>query len=116
MNGEQLVREIEWFLQTNHIDSFQKLRVLFFFYQHPASSWNGQQIAKQLYLGDGPLLERIITELQAVGLVNCVADRCKSNDKAGIKASVNHLTQTWQNPLARQKILDQVRRSILFNH
>ena len=108
--------EIGQFIQASHIDSFQKLRVLIFFYQHPESSWTGPQIAKQLYLGDGPLLEEIIAELQAAGLVNCVAQRCKLSDETGVRLSLRHLVSVCENPLARQEILDQVRHSAIFNH
>jgi hypothetical protein len=108
--------EIGRFIQANHIDSFQKLRVLVFFYQHPEASWTGPQIAEQLYLGDRPLLEEIIAELQAVGLVKCAAHRCKLNDVPGVKLSLRHLVNTCENPLARQEILDQVRHSAIFNH
>ena len=103
------------FIQVNHIDSFQKLRVLIFFYQHPESSWTGPQIAKQLYLGDGPLLEEIVTELQAAGLVSCVAHRCKLSNEAGVRLPLQHLINRYKNPLARQEILDQVRHSAIFN-
>jgi hypothetical protein len=111
-----MMTEIARFIQTRHIDSFQKLRVLFFFYQHPESSWTGQQIAEQLYLGDGPLLEEIIAELRTAGLVNCVAHRCRLNDEAGVRLSLQHLASKCENPLARQEILDQVRHTIIFNY
>ena len=37
------------FMQTRHIDSFQKLRVLYFFHKHTESGWTSQQIAEQLF-------------------------------------------------------------------
>jgi len=88
---------------------------LVFFYQHPKSSWTGPQLAKQLYLGDEPLLEKIIAELRAVGLVNCVARRSRLSDETGVRLSLQHLTNACENPLIRQEILDRVRQSANFN-
>jgi hypothetical protein len=102
--------EITQFIQTRHIDSYQKLRVLLFFYEHPDSSWTSPQIAARLYLGDGPLLEKIVADLQATGLVDCTANRCRLCNEAGIRLPLQHLVQTCENPLARQEILDSIRR------
>jgi hypothetical protein len=107
--------EIARFIQTRHIDSFQKLRVLVFFYQHPESSWTGPQLAKQLYLGDEPLLEEIIAELRTAGLVNCEARRCRLSDEITVRSSLRRLINVCENPLTRQEILDQVRHSPIFN-
>ncbi len=103
------MKEIAQFIQTRHIDSFQKLRVLIFFHKHAESSWTSPQIAERLYLGDGPLLEEIIVDLQAAELVDCVANRCKLSDEAGVRLPLQHLIKTCENPLARQEILDSVR-------
>ena len=101
--------ELAQFIQTRQIDSYQKLRVLLFFYEHADSSWTGPQIAARLYLGDGPLLEKILADLQAAGLVDCMADHCQLRNEAGIRLPLQHLAQTCQNPLARQGILDSIR-------
>jgi hypothetical protein len=107
---ERVTTEIVQFIQARHIDSFQKLRVLIFFHEHAESSWTSPQIATRLYLGDGPLLEKIIADLQAAGLVDCVANRCNLSDGAGVRLPLQHLVKTCENPLARQEILDTVRR------
>ena len=98
------------FIQTRHIDSFQKLRVLIFFHKHSESSWTSPQIVERLYFGDGLLLEEIIADLQAAGLVDCVANRCKLSNEAEVRSTLQHLVKTCENPLARQEILDTVRR------
>jgi hypothetical protein len=108
--------EIVQFIQAHHIDSFQKLRVLLFFFQHPESNWSGRQLAEQLYLGDGPLLDEIIAQLQAAGLVNCTAHHCKLSDEMGVKLSLQQLINRYKNPLARQEILDRVRHNTIFTH
>lgn len=105
--------EIIQFLQTRHIDSYQKLRVLIFFHAHADSSWTGEQIAERLYLGSGPLLDGIITDLHAAGLVDCVTTHCKLCQEAGIRAHLQYLVKTYEDPLARQEILDHIRRPVL---
>jgi hypothetical protein len=113
---ERMTTEIVQFIQTRHIDSFQKLRVLIFFHEHADSSWTSLQIAARLYLGDGPLLEKIIADLQAAGLVDCVARHCRLREEAGIRLGLQHLVKTCENPLARQEILDSVRRRALASY
>ena len=109
------MRKAVEFIQSRQIDSYQKLRVLIFFYDHADSSWSGRQIGTRLYLGDGPFLEEIITDLQAAGLLNCSAERCRLRDKAAISVDLEHLIKTCENPLARQEILDGLKqRSVVF--
>jgi hypothetical protein len=107
---ERVTTEIVQFIQARRIDSFQKLRVLIFFHEHAESSWSSPQIVERLYLGDGPLLEKIIADLQAAGLVDCVANYCKLSNDVGVRLPLQHLVKTCENPLARQEILDTVRR------
>jgi hypothetical protein len=104
-----MMTEITQFIQTRQIDSYQKLRVLLFFHNHADLSWTSSQIAGRLYLGDGPLLEEIIADLQATGLVDCTAGRCRLHNEAGLRVKLQHLVKTCENPLARQEILDTVR-------
>lgn len=107
---ERMTEEIVQFIQARHVDSFQKLRVLVFFHDHSELSWTSPQIVERLYFGDGFLLEEIIADLQAAGLVDCVANRCKLSDEAEVRSTLQHLVKTCENPLARQEILDTVRR------
>ena len=107
---ERVTTEIVHFIQARHIDSFQKLRILIFFHEHLESSWTSSQIVERLYFGDELLLEEIMADLQAVGLVECVANRCKLSDEAEVRATLQHLVKTCENPLARQEIFDTVRR------
>ncbi len=102
--------DIAKFIQARHIDSLQKLHLLLFLYQHPESSWTSQQMAEQLFLGDVPLLEDILVDLQAAGLIDCARHGCRARDEAGLRERLEYLVKTCQNPLARQEILDHVRR------
>jgi hypothetical protein len=99
------MKKVVEFIQSRQIDSYQKLRVLFFFYDHADSSWSSREIGTQLYLGEGPFVEGIIADLQAAGLLDWNADRCRLRDEAEITADLGHLIKTCENPLARQEIL-----------
>ena len=105
-----MMTEITQFIQTRQIDSYQKLRVLLFLHDHADSSWTSPQLAARLYLGDGPVLEEIIADLQAAGLVDCVARRCRLRNEAGLSVKLQQLVKTCESPLARQEILDNIRR------
>lgn len=59
--------ELTQFTQTKHIDSYQKLRILIFFYEHADSNWTSPQIAARLYLGDGPMDRCATSELGLFG-------------------------------------------------
>jgi hypothetical protein len=104
--------DIAKLIQTEHIDSFQKLRLLIFFHEHPESSWTSQQISKRLYLADVPLLEEMIADLQSAGLIDCAANRCKLSDDVCIRSHLQSLVKICEgeDPLARQEILDRVRQ------
>ena len=111
-----MMTEITQFIQTRQIDSYQKLRVLLFLHDHADSSWTSPQLAARLYLGDGPVLEEIIADLQAAGLVDCVARRCRLRNEVGLRVKLQHLVKTCENPLARQEILDSIRRHNLASY
>ena len=96
------------FIRVKHIDTFQKLRFLLFLQQHPDIKGTPQEFAKRLSLGDVPLLEEIITDLQKVGLVECVADHCILHDESDIRFCLGCLARVFEDPLARQKLLEQV--------
>jgi hypothetical protein len=111
-----MMSDIAKFIQARHIDSFQKLHLLLFLYQHPESSWTSQQMAEGLFLGDVPWLEEMIGELQAAGLVDCAGHGCKARDEAGLREHLEYLVKTCENPLARQEILNCVRHSGFVTH
>jgi hypothetical protein len=105
------MNDITKFIRARRIDSFHKLRLLAFLYQHPESSWTSQGIAERLYLGDVPLLERIIADLRSAGLVDCVGNGCTLHNEPGVRACLQRLGEMCEDPLARQQILDQVTHS-----
>jgi hypothetical protein len=84
------------FIRIKHIDSFQKLCFLLFLHQYPELTGTSREFAERLYFGD-------------VRLVDCVENRYKLNDGPDVRSSLQYLTGAFEDPLARQEILDQVR-------
>jgi hypothetical protein len=105
------MNDIVNFIRAHHIDSFQKLRFLIFLCRHSESSWSIQQIAEQLCLGDIPLLEGIIADMRATGLVDCAGDLCALSAGQQIRSRLRRLDRMCEDPQARQQILSYVRRS-----
>ncbi|GAB4414242.1 MAG: hypothetical protein Fur0044_08860 [Anaerolineae bacterium] len=97
------------FIRTWRIDSYQKLRALLFLYQHPELPRTCQQLAEKLSLGYLPLVDEIINYLQQVGLVKCERSSCKLNDDPEVRTNLSFLTQAYEDPLARQEVLDLVK-------
>jgi hypothetical protein len=105
------MRDIAKFIRARHIDSFQKLRLLVFLHRHPESNWTSQEIAERLYLGDVPLLEGILADLGAAGLVHCVGNGCTLHNEPGVRSCLQRLDEMCEDPLVRQQILDRVTHS-----
>lgn len=97
------------FIRSKHIDSFQKLRFLLFLYQHPGTMGTSQEFAERLYFGDSPLVTRIIQDLQRVGLLDCIENRYQLRNEPTIRMALQTLTEIFENPLARQALLDQIK-------
>jgi hypothetical protein len=98
------------FLHTRQINSFQKLRILLVMDQDPHRVGTYHQWAKWLYLGDTPLLEQILEELQQVGLITYEQGHWTLADEAEIKPSLKALGKLFNDPLTRQQLLQQVSR------
>jgi hypothetical protein len=97
------------FIKGRHIDSFQKLRFVLFLHQNPELIGTCQEFAAQLYLGDVSLLEKIVADLGRVGLVDCMEDRFWLTKNPDVDSCLKSLTHAYEDPLARQGILNLVR-------
>lgn len=98
------------FIRARRIDSFQKLRFLLYLHQHPDLTETRQGFARRLYLGNCPLMDRMISDLCQNGLIDCVGDGFRLHNAPEIKLYLQRLTQAFEDPLARQKILAQIRQ------
>ena len=101
-------RNLSQYLHTKRIDHFQKLNLLLFLYQHPQLKGTSEEFAKWLYIGDAVLLKKIIVDLQYVGLVERIGIRYKLRNEPWITSHLKHLAGTYEDPLTRQELLDQV--------
>jgi hypothetical protein len=97
------------FIRVRQIDSFQKLRLLLLLYQRPGLVGTSQEFANQLHLGDVSLLEQIINDLQAAGLLDCIEGRYRLREGPGIKLALQHLAKSFENPVTRQQLLNLVK-------
>ena len=96
------------FMLVENINSFQKLYFLLCLYERQLSARTRQDLAKQLHLGDTALLEQIITELKAVGLLTCTEECYELSDDPRMRQHLQHLATAFADPLTRQAILHQV--------
>ena len=96
------------FIQVKHINSFQKLRLLLFLYQRPEVTKSLQQLAERLYLGHLPLLERMMNDLRLAGLIERVGSCYQLSDDPQVRSYLKVLAATFDDPMARQQILNQV--------
>lgn len=99
------------FIRNRRIDSFQKLRFLLLLQRKPQLTATTQEFAAYLHLGDESLLKKIIQDLQMVGLVECLGDRCKLPDEPEIRLLLHQLAKAYEDPLARQKILAHLNKT-----
>ena len=94
---------------AQHIDSFQKLRILLFLGKHPDMKGTCEEFGERLYFGRTPLLEEMLNELLSAGLIER-SENCYQLSRAPeILLGLQHLAGVFENPLTRQQMLDQMR-------
>ena len=101
-------KRLTQYIQSKGIDSFQKLQFLLFLHQHPQMKGTHKEFAEQLYWGDITLLTKIIIDLQFAGLIEQVGQRYKLRNEPGNRFYLQKLARTFENPLARQELIDHV--------
>jgi hypothetical protein len=97
------------FLRDKQIDSFSKLRFLLFLRQHPRLEGCAQHLAERLYI-EAPLVEKLIAELQGVGLLERETNDYILPDEPNLKFYLEILAYAFEQPLARQELLDQIKQ------
>lgn len=103
-------RNLKRYLQSKGIDSFQKLSFLLFLHRHPSLKGTIHELAERAYIGEIPLLKKIVAELQGVGLIERTEDRYKLRDEPPIKSYLSGLARLFEDPLARQELLQVLPR------
>lgn len=99
------------FIRDKQINSFPKLRFLLFLCQHPQLAGCPQQWAERLYI-EPPLAEKLIADLQKVGLLEGKNNGYALCDEPDLKAHLRDLVKLFENPLDRQELLDRVIRNL----
>lgn len=97
------------YVRANRIDSFQKLRFILLLYRNPHMKGTSQDFAERLHLGDTSLVDKIITDLEAAGVVDWIDNHCSLKDKPETRRALRDLDQVFDNPRTRLKLLDQLR-------
>ncbi len=103
------------FIRAKRIDSFRKLHFLLFLQQHPDMEGTSQEFSERLYLGDTLLVEEIASDLQKAGLLVSTELGWKLAEEPDIKNCLHSLARTFENPLARQELLEQMRHNVPFS-
>jgi DNA-binding IclR family transcriptional regulator len=96
------------FILVENIDSFQKLYLLLCLYERGPGGGTCQELAKRFHYGEPSLMQVIVTDLQAVGLLTRQGERYQLSNDPLLQYYLQCLTTAFADPLTRQKILDQV--------
>ena len=96
------------FILEKKIDSFQKLRLLLYLYQHPGVARTSEQFGQQLFISDSRLMEEIIYGLRRAGLVDVIGQRYILRDDPAVMITLQRLTRLYDDPVSRQRLLDHV--------
>ncbi|MCB0163323.1 MAG: hypothetical protein KDI79_03790 [Anaerolineae bacterium] len=91
------------------IDSSQKLYFLLFLHNHPQLKGTGQELAEHAFLGDTPQTDRIIADLQQMGLLDREDNSYRLRETPEIKAELQALAYAFEQPLSRQRLLETVK-------
>lgn len=96
------------FIMVENINSYQKLYLLLFFYEHLSVTGTGPEIARRLHLADSQLVINLLTELEEEGLLTRSGNRYRLSPDPFVRLYLHHLTRAFADPLARQDILAKV--------
>ncbi|HMR65576.1 MAG TPA: hypothetical protein PKE64_16330 [Anaerolineae bacterium] len=98
------------FLVTRQINSIQKLNFLLFLYRNPYRTGTIRDFALWLYWGNELVLEGIINELRKVNLIISEGEQYGLSPAPEIRHELENLAQTFDDPLARQILIDRLRQ------
>lgn len=95
------------FISDHKIDSYLKLQVLLLLHGLPQRSASLDELADRLFVGDMQALQEQVDELRQCGLLRCEARRWTLQDQPAITYCLECLERTFDDPLARQRLLSQ---------
>lgn len=97
------------FIKTKHINSFQKLRLLLYLHRHPQMCGGSEEFAERLHFGDKYIVERLLNDLEDVGLLCRVGHQYMLNHEPTLQRHLDELAMAFDHPLSRQNLLEEVR-------
>lgn len=98
------------FIQEKQIDSFQKVSFLLFLYRHATHNEVTHEFARQLNFAGDPILEEVVNELTAAGLLQQRSGRYILQNEPDIHEGLAYLVEAYEDPLVRQGLLSQLYR------
>jgi hypothetical protein len=101
---------------SKNINSFQKLYFLLFLYHHPDMQGTSQEFAERSYLGNTLLIDQIMADLHQVGLVDQIQNTYQLHHESDLTSWLRDLDRTFQDPLARQELLSEVKLTARLYH
>lgn len=105
MNLKWIDQPLAKFIVDKKIDSVQKLHFLLYVYRHPERLGTFEEYAHWLFWADTILVEKIITDYVAVGLMRKVDHRYKLVDSVENREQLGHLATAFESPITRQEVL-----------
>ncbi len=92
------------------IDSWHKLYLLLWLYEHRNARLSCEELAQRLYLGDLRMVREMLGELRAAGFLTDDHGRCALAESPEILACLDTLHRAFTDPLARQALIDRIRQ------
>lgn len=103
-------------IHSKHINSFQKLYFLLFLYHHPDMQGTSQEFAERSYFGNTGLIDQLMADLGQVGLIDQIQNTYQLHREPDLSSWLRDLDRTFQDPLARQELLTEVKLTARLYH
>lgn len=97
------------FIKIKGINSFQKLRFLLYLHRHPKTRGSSEEFAERLHFGDKFVVERLLGDLEDVGLICRIGHLYMLNHEPALQHQLDELALAFNHPLLRQNLLEQIR-------
>ena len=98
------------FIKNCKINSYRKLNLVLYLYQHPNYNGTSDELAQQLYWGNSFYIEDILAELERDTVIVGEQGHYRLAKKPKVQKCARCLLTHFEDPLIRQKILHQVQR------
>lgn len=95
----------------NCVDSWAKLYVLMWFCEHPSQQPTAAELAQRLCLGDTTTCRHVLESLQGAGFFVEKGGRWALSKAPEVQACLDYLRRCFLDPLARQELIERIRRT-----